>query len=161
MRLRQSLLTVVFGSLFWTVLPLGSTAQSFTTLASFDGVDGEKPVASLVQGFDGNLYGTAEAGGVLGLLYGTVFNITLGGTLTRLRGFHDTDGANPEGALTLASDGNFYGTTKTGGAHNFGTVFRITPSSKQQSLYSFCSQPNCVDGVYPVGGLVQGTDGNF
>jgi uncharacterized repeat protein (TIGR03803 family) len=55
------------------------------------------------------------------------------------------------------SDGNFYGTTYSGGASNNGTVFRISPSGNFTNLYSFSG----VDGYWPFGGLVQGSDGNF
>jgi uncharacterized repeat protein (TIGR03803 family) len=87
-------------------------AQTFTTLVNFDGTNGESPeYASLVQGFDGNLYGTTEFGGANG--DGTVFKITTGGTLTTLYSFcsqglpYCPDGAQPYGALVLATNGNF------------------------------------------------------
>ena len=49
------------------------------------------------------------------------------------------------------------------GAYNGGTVFKINtqPPYTLTTLYSFCSQTNCIDGTYPAGGVVQGTDGNF
>ena len=61
-----------------------------------------------------------------------------------------------------ASDGNFYGTTQYGGASDGGTVFKISPQSPYTltALYTFCSQPNCTDGIAPVG-VVQAGDGNF
>lgn len=55
----------------------------------------------------------------------------------------------------------FYGTTDVGGANGAGTIFRITPSGTFTTLYSFCAQPGCLDGIGPYGGLVQGTDGSF
>lgn len=73
-----------------------------------------------------------------------------------------TDGGKPlYGSLVQGSDGNFYGTTYLGGSANGGTVFRITPSGTRTTLYSFCTQSNCVDGTAPYAGLLQGTDGNF
>lgn len=67
-----------------------------------------------------------------------------------------------------ATDGNFYGTTGNGGAnqapcngYGCGTVFKITPNGALTTLYSFCSQQNCVDGGSPFAALVQATDGNF
>jgi uncharacterized repeat protein (TIGR03803 family) len=74
--------------------------------------------------------------------------------------FDSTDGAAPYAGLIQASDGNFYGTTVNGGANNFGTVFKITPSGTLTTLYSFCSGA-CANGGMPYAGLVQGTDGNF
>jgi uncharacterized repeat protein (TIGR03803 family) len=144
-----------------------ATAQTFKTLHSFDGTDGDSPYAGLVQGTDGNLYGTTQIGGadtkdcgVLGC--GTAFKISPTGTLTTLHSFDGTDGQDPVGALVQATNGNFYGTTEYGGAnHYYGTVFKITPSGTLTTLYSFCSQNNCIDGAYPYAGLVQATNGNF
>ncbi len=55
-------------------------AQMVTTLHRFDQTDGANPAASLVQGSDGDLYGTTQYGGAAG--YGTVFKITPNGKLT-------------------------------------------------------------------------------
>jgi uncharacterized repeat protein (TIGR03803 family) len=61
-----------------------------------------------------------------------------------------------------ATDGNLYGATNGGGAEGFGTLFEITPGGKFTTLYSFCSQKDCADGVQPErAGLLQATDGNF
>ncbi len=92
-------------------------AGALTTLHSFDGSDGQFPYAGLVQGTDGNLYGTTHGespnnpicAGTYGC--GTVFKITLGGTLTTLLRFDGSDGAYPYAGLAQASDGYFYGTT--------------------------------------------------
>jgi uncharacterized repeat protein (TIGR03803 family) len=147
--------------------PMVATAQTFKTLHSFDGTDGEGPYAGLVQGTDGNLYGTTKTGGadtkdcgVLGC--GTAFKISPTGTLTTLHSFDGTGGQDPVGALVQATNGNFYGTTEFGGANSYhGTVFKITSSGRLTTLYSFCSQINCMDGGYPYAGLVQATNGNF
>ncbi len=76
--------------------------------------------------------------------------------------------------IIQASDGNFYGTTDSGGinvplcegggiafAPGCGTVFKITPSGKLTTLYRFCSFPNCADGQFPIGGVIEAADGNF
>ena len=65
--------------------------------------------------------------------------------------------------LVQGSDGNFYGTTLGGGAHNFGTVFAITPGGTYSLIYSFCSLggTNCTDGAYPYAGLIQASDGKL
>jgi len=95
---------------------------------------------------------------------GTVFKITLSGALTTLYSFCSqtgcTDGSNAN-ALVQATDGDFYGTTYSGGANNQGTIFKITPSGALTTLYSFCSQTGCTDGQNPVAGLVQATNGKF
>ncbi len=134
-------------------------AQTLTTLHSFDGTDGTGTVAVLVQGTDGNLYGTTSAAGANG--YGTVFKITPSGTLTTLYSFCSkagcTDGGNPKGVLVQASNGPFYGTTFTGGAFGYGTLFKITPSGTLTTLHSF----DGTDGVYPQAGLIQAANGDF
>ena len=130
---------------------------TLTTLYSFAGSDGDTPVAGLVQSRDGNFYGTTSAGGVND--GGTVFKITPSGTLTTLYSFagNGSDGANPFAELVQGSDGNFYGTTLSGGENNDGTVFKITPSGTLTTLYSFAGS----DGDQAYAGLVQGSDGNF
>jgi uncharacterized repeat protein (TIGR03803 family) len=144
-----------------------TASGTLATLYSFCAVsgcaDGEQPTATPVLGLDGNLYGTTSGGGAG--LGGTVFKITPGGVLTTLYNFCSktgcTDGSGPQGALIQGTDGNFYGTTGTGGAADVGTVFRVTPSGIFTTLYSFCSQSSCADGSSPLAGLVQGLNGNF
>jgi uncharacterized repeat protein (TIGR03803 family) len=144
--------------LFTAATAIVSFGQTFTTLFNFDGSNGSDPSSPLVQGFDGNLYGTTYGDGVLS--FGTVFKITPGGTLTTLYSF-GTDGLRPYAGLALASDGIFYGTTVLGGNNGQGTIFKITPRGQLTTLYSFCAQGNCPDGSFPYAGLVQATDGNF
>jgi uncharacterized repeat protein (TIGR03803 family) len=135
-----------------------------TTLHIFAGPDGYEPEAALLQAANGNLYGTtANGGGGSSCSYGcgTVFKITPSGTLTTLHSFDGTDGAYPYAGLIQASDGNFYGTTSEGGAQDFGTVFKLTPEGALTTLYSFCTQTECTDGNDPLGGVVQGVDGNL
>jgi uncharacterized repeat protein (TIGR03803 family) len=142
-------------------------------LHGFDQTDGVDPYAGLVQGTDGNLYGTTYGGGTgspcnLGGGCGTAFKITPSGTLTTLHSFDQTEGANPEAGLVQATDGNLYGTTYDGGTGRScnlgggcGTVFKIATSGTLTTLYSFCSQSNCADGYDSVAALVQDTNGKF
>ncbi|MFI5181052.1 MAG: choice-of-anchor tandem repeat GloVer-containing protein [Thermoanaerobaculia bacterium] len=136
---------------------------TLTTLHSFLGIDGQYPYAGLVQGGDGNLYGTTSpfmnlnygspsTGG-----YGTIFKITPAGGVTTLHSFSLSDGYSPTIGLNQGSDGNFYGTTPSGGASDQGTVFKISPMGALTTLYSFSGS----DGKYPWAGVVQGADGNF
>jgi uncharacterized repeat protein (TIGR03803 family) len=144
-------------------------AGTLTTLYSFCAQmgcpDGSNPEGGLVQGTDGNFYGTTVAGGAKG--DGTVFGITPEGKLTTLHNFCAgsrrgcPDGATPEAGLVQATDGNFYGTTQQGGANGVGSVFRITPRGALTALYSFCSNGTCTDGSGPEAPLIQGTDGNL
>jgi uncharacterized repeat protein (TIGR03803 family) len=135
-------------------------AGGLTTLHSFGAInDGFNPfVAGLIQGSNGLLYGTTSAS-ITG--FGTVFEITTGGTLTTLHIFDDTDGSFPLGGLVQAADGNFYGTTEVGGANTVGTVFKMTPAGTLTTIYNFCPQTGCPDGKNPVAGLIQATDGNL
>jgi uncharacterized repeat protein (TIGR03803 family) len=78
-----------------------------------------------------------------------------------LHSFSGTDGAAPYGSLLLATNGDFYGTANVGGAYGAGTVFTIASSGALTTLYNFCAQSGCTDGQYPVGPLIQGTDGDI
>jgi uncharacterized repeat protein (TIGR03803 family) len=133
---------------------------ALTTLHSFAWSDGAYPFAGLVQGSDGNFYGTTYWGGVYSPgtgNAGTVFRITPSGTLTTLCSFSGSNGNYPWATLVQGIDGSFYGTTEQGGASNGGTVFKITPTGRLTTLHSFAG----TDGSGPTAGLVQGSDGNF
>jgi uncharacterized repeat protein (TIGR03803 family) len=140
-----------------------SPSGAFTTLYSFCSEggcgDGKNPLAGLVQGTDGNFYGTTEFGGASNA--GTVFKITSNGVLTTLHSFDFTDGYSPVAALIQSTDGNLYGTTHYGGVKGFGTLFKISLSGTLTTLHSFCYRAGCPDGAYPVAPLVQDTDGKF
>jgi uncharacterized protein (TIGR03437 family) len=71
--------------------------------------------------------------------------------------FNGTNGASPSAGLIQASDGNFYGTTRNGGANNLGTIFQVTPSGTLTTLHSFSG----TDGSNPAAGLLQASNGNF
>jgi uncharacterized repeat protein (TIGR03803 family) len=139
-----------------------------TVLHSFTGAggDGATPDASLLQGSDGNFYGTTSYGGAASASFadgcGTVFTITPTGVETVLYAFQCTggDGVDPLAGLTLGNDGNFYGTTYLGGASGEGTVFKITPAGVETVLYSF-NGGACGDDINPAVSLTQGSDGNF
>jgi len=142
-----------FGTVF-RITPAGVE----TVLWSFgSGSDGSYPFTDLALGSDGNFYGTTSEGGTLN--EGTIFVITPAGAETVLWSFGSgSDGFEPYGSLVLGSDGNFYGMTYEGGAHNEGTVFDISPAGVEALLWSFGGG---TDGSYPEDGLVQGVDGNF
>jgi len=148
------------GGIIFKMTPAGV----LTTLVSFPGANGTLPLefpSALVQGSDGNFYGTTGGGGSGGK--GSVFKMTPAGVLTTLVSFVGSNGAYPSGALVQGSDGNFYGTTEHGGSSDGGTVFRITPAGVLTTLVSFNSAllPMAANGASPYGGLVQGSDGNF
>jgi len=143
--------------------PTGTYKVLYRFCAQANCPDGANPGAGLVQGTDGQLYGTTVHGGVSD--HGTVFKITTIGTLTNLYSFCPKafckDGNHPRAALIQAMGGDFYGTTEEGGAHQAGTIFKIDRSGFLTTLYSFCARANCADGESPVAALVQANDGNF
>jgi uncharacterized repeat protein (TIGR03803 family) len=158
MHLRKRNLPAVVAAII-TISCITVSAQTLTTLHSFNGGDGRSPEAALVQGSDGNFYGTTVLGGAHSK--GTVFKIDATGSLTTLHSFSGSpgDGALPFAGLVQGTDGNFYGTTASGGAFFQGTVFRMTPSGAITVLHSFNSFFS--EGAVPFAGLVQGSDGNF
>jgi uncharacterized repeat protein (TIGR03803 family) len=136
----------------------------FSTLALFSGSNGSAPLSALIEGTDGNLYGTTFGGGAYG--FGTIFKVSTAGTITTLYSFcaqtNCPDGQYPSAGLIQATDGNFYGTTAWGGTYfcgsfNCGTVFKITPSGTLTTLHSF----NAFDGAEPNSSLVQDKGGNL
>ena len=148
-----------------------TSSSSETVLHAFGATstDGTSPNA-LIQGKDGNFYGTTYSGGAnrLSVGYfpgaagdGTFYMITPAGVETVLYSFgaSNLDGLGPSGSLIQAADGNFYGTTMLGGAADAGTVFKITPTGVETVLYSFGA--SSTDAVNPSSGVIQGTDGNF
>lgn len=108
-----------------------TASGSLSLVAAFNGTNGICPRAALTLGPDGNFYGTASRGGIgwtppsPSLGNGTVFVVSPGGNLVRLGGFTGGDGRSPRTPLTLANDGNFYGTTAEGGSYAQGTLFRL------------------------------------
>jgi uncharacterized repeat protein (TIGR03803 family) len=155
----QFALAVVFALL--NTLP--APAQTLTTLCSLHlgyQVGYSLPFPALVQGNDGNFYGTTYQAQTSPS--GTVFKVTPSGTFTILHNFaSDTDGTFPRAALLQARDGNFYGTTDAGGKYNSGTIFKITPSGTLTTLHSFEGHGDA-GGHFPhVTELVQGRDGDL
>jgi uncharacterized repeat protein (TIGR03803 family) len=158
--------TSVVLALLCIAASIASASVTFKNLVFFNGTDGANPTEmTLVQGVEGELYGTTANGGAYG--YGSVFKISSTGTLTTLWNFcketNCPDGAYPQAGLTLVPGGDLYGTTLRGGAHGYGEAFRITPAGVLSVVYSFCAQSSCADGYYPTEGvaLVQATDGNL
>ncbi len=133
-------------------------AGQLTILATFPPV-GNQPVTpnKLVQGSDGNFYGTLGRGG--DQTKGAVFRMTPAGDVTNLVSFDGAQGATPSAGLVEGGDGNFYGTTEIGGTVNNGTAFRITPSGTLTTLFSF--QYSSPVGGFPSAELIQGSDGSF
>lgn len=133
-------------------------------------VDGSYVNAPLVQGANGNFYGTSRFAGEND--EGSVLELNSAGKFALLYSFCSgpgcPDGQTPMVPLILGRDGNFYGTSGNGGSHsmggNGGTIFRITPTGTLTTLYNFCARQNngvCLDGMAPDATLLQASDGNF
>jgi len=136
-----------------------------TNVVLFGGANfGANPISALIQGRDGNLYGTTVNGGTNGR--GTIFKVTTNGVFTSLFSFNGTNGANPFGGLLQNSNGLLFGTTSYGGigyngaaSSGNGTIFSITTNGALQTLYQFSGG---IDGWNPSWAkLVQGADGNY
>jgi uncharacterized repeat protein (TIGR03803 family) len=148
--------------------PPPPTSATVSYLHTFQLVStgGGQPNGPLLQANDGNFYGTTRAGGANmcrnnTFPCGTVFKITPSGSYTELYSFgaSPVDGYTPSGSLVQGADGALYGVTSSGGDNGAGTVFKITLTGAYNVLYSFGSSAS--DGIVPVGGLVQASDGNF
>jgi uncharacterized repeat protein (TIGR03803 family) len=128
-------------------------------------------VAALVQGSDGNFYGTTVEGGSgecreqqVNYGCGTVFSITPAGTLTTLYDFCSQKkargcpkGRYPYAGLVQGADGKFYGATENGGGALAGTIFSVTAGGALTTLHSFAKR----GGELPIAGLIQDTAGKF
>ncbi len=140
-----------------------TTAGAFTPIHSFAGgaSDAQNPQGALIQGSDGNLWGTSYAGGPTGS--GTVFKMTTAGKVTVVYQFEEcglaTTGCNPAAGLVQGTDGNYYGTALSGGINNQGVVFKVTPGGAYTVLHDFNETAD--NGAYPQLPLTLGTDGNF
>lgn len=157
--------TVFGGSKNLGVVYKMTKAGKVTVLHNFVGypTDGCYPEGKLVQGSDGNFYGTTYKCGTHNAAGGTVFKISPSGTYTLLYSFcaasFCTDGSQPLSGLVQATDNNFYGASSAGGTKNTGTLYKITPAGVHTSLYNFCD-PSC-NGFGPATPLILHTNGRF
>jgi uncharacterized repeat protein (TIGR03803 family) len=163
----------------WMLAPNPNGTWRPTILHAFSGAEGGVPLAGLILDAGGNLYGTAFEGGPsiacnsyfpgCGVVFMLKPNSNGKWTYSVLHGFGLSDGANPEGALTLDAAGNLYGTTALGGDLSSsacgpigcGVVFKLTPNSNgtwsETVLHSFTG----ADGSAPTAGLVLDALGNL
>jgi len=146
-----------------TIFRLTTTGVMLNVYSFPCGLGGSTPQAPLYEASDGNLYGTTFYGGKVNSSgdckkgCGTVFRVAHGlvSVIYRFSGY-PTDGALGAG-LTEGTDGNLYGGTDRGGAHDFGTLYQITTSGQYKLLYSFVDTV----GSAPVAPLMQHTNGKF
>ncbi len=141
-----------------TVFEVAAGSGAITTLASFDGANGQDPNVGLIEDASGDLFGVTAGGGNASN-DGTVFEVAAGShAITTLALFSGTNGANPNGTLIEDGSGNLFGTTELGGASNDGTVFEVAAGSHAiTTLASF----NGADGFEPFCNLVEDGSGNL
>jgi uncharacterized repeat protein (TIGR03803 family) len=153
-----------------------SQSGTVTTLYSFGATsdDGSQPTGPLLIARDGNFYGTTTNGGACVLagtadFCGTIFRISRSGSYRVMHRFGTSlagDGIAPQGPLIQATDGQFYGTTASGGegrcGSNFGcgTIYRMNSSGAVTLLHAFAVSDR-TDGYGPGPFLLQGKDGNL
>jgi uncharacterized repeat protein (TIGR03803 family) len=139
----------------FSIAPKGST---YTILHSFAGGtgDGSDSTAEVTLDASGNIDGTTGSGGANG--NGTIFKLTSGGTETLLHSFGGSgDGTTPDGAVSIDSAGDIYGTTQDGGAGGNGTIYELTAGGTYNVLHSFAAD----EGSFIRGHLTQDKQGNF
>jgi uncharacterized repeat protein (TIGR03803 family) len=142
----------------------GAAASRLTTLHNFCSetqgtrcLDGKTPVSRLVD-VNGELYGTASAGGLR--LLGTLFRVSTSGSFTTLHTFCQEkqcpDGARPGNYLARGPLGAVYGVTTSGGVADGGIIFRFSERGGFSAVHKFCSEARCADGEQPVSVLFDG-----
>ena len=165
------------GNLYGTTIQ-GGTASSLGTVFKLDrkgketvlhaftgggfgnpGSDGSTPIAGLVRGKAGNMFGVTTLGGIG---YGTVFEIDHSGAYRVLYSFKGApDGTSPSGGLIVDYEGNLYGITLFGGFFDRGIVFKIDSAGHETILHNFAGSFDFGDGAYPNGGVIRDEDGNL
>ena len=135
-------------------------AGQYTVIHTFSAASGSgNPQSTLLLANDGFLYGSTTASGSTAFTFGTIFKIAPDGSgFQTVHAFNGTDGSFPQGPLIQTTDGNFYGTTRTGGATGAGTIFRLSPSGALTVLHNLNS---ALEGSRPRAGVVQAPDGSF
>ncbi|HEY2584579.1 MAG TPA: choice-of-anchor tandem repeat GloVer-containing protein, partial [Tepidisphaeraceae bacterium] len=140
-----------------TVFKIASGSTVVTTLASFNGANGQYPEAAPTLDTSGNLYGTTYLGGPGG--NGTIYEVAKGlNAITSLAAFNVANGENPQGGLWLDSSGNLYGTTVQGGANGDGTIFEMPVGPNTIGVLASFSGP---DGSEPTAGVWLDSYGNL
>ena len=139
----------------------GPSLATLAATASFPGSFAEHPGATLVAGPNGVLFGTDSTGGQYG--QGTVFSLSgpAYATFTVLATFNGSNGAFPQGSLTVDGAGNLYGTTSTGGPSGDGTVFELSGPQHDQLTTLAAFAINDPNGAEPLGALLLDAKGKL
>ncbi len=151
------------GMIYELVAPSFST---FNQLYAFNGNSpiGSEPYSGVVFDTAGNLYGSALYGGTKN--YGSVYKLS-GSTFSTLASFvsNGTGSAagyypNESDSLAMDSAGNLFGTNSKGGANGVGTVFEVSPTGVETTLWTFATGANG-GGVYPYAAPIIDSSGNL
>jgi uncharacterized repeat protein (TIGR03803 family) len=141
---------------YGVVFSLTIQGRTYSALYNFSGLtDGGNPLGTMALDATGNLYGTTV---YAGSGYGVVFEVVpKSGQESVLYAFSGGgDGANPSGGVVRDSNGNLYGTTYSGGANSYGTVFKVA-NTTETVLHSFDNS----DGEYPLCGVILDSKGDI
>lgn len=134
---------------------------SYTDLYDFTGgPDGAYPLCTLIMDQSGNLYGTTSGGG--NNSRGTVFEMSPsngGWTFNTIYTFQSGNSGSYAG-LVMDAAGNLYGTQNTGGAHNVGNIFELSPSNGGW-IYTDLHDFTGGDGRFPDTALARDGNGNL
>jgi len=141
---------------------IAAHAQVYTPLYNYGSTAGDplnpSPFSAISQGRDGRLYSTTAFGGASSSKVGAAYAITTSGGLSKLYDFSASAPNSPLSGLTLGTDGLFYGSSSSGGAHLVGTVFKLSDTGLYTNLWDFTGGN---DQGTPEAPLVLGTDGNL
>lgn len=163
--------TTVFGGIGKGIVFKVTAAGKYSILHTFGKVsgDGSWPLGPLTLDAAGNIYGTAsdmetctnECPAAKDLGFGIVYKLNSKGAETVLYAFTGAkDGGWPTGNIVRDAQGNLFGTTSGAGAFGGGTFWKLSTKNVESTIYSFCSQTDCADGIGP-SFLRRSSSGNF
>ncbi|HZK81313.1 MAG TPA: choice-of-anchor tandem repeat GloVer-containing protein, partial [Humisphaera sp.] len=151
--------TTVFGGASGdgTIFEMTHGSTAITTIASFNGVNGQNPYAGLTLDGSGDLFGIASGGGTSN--DGTIFEVVQGTTsITPIASFNGANAEYSSAGLAIDTSGNLFGTTYYGGTSGDGTVFEIVHGTTAiATVASF----NGVNGANPGVGVTLDTSGDI
>lgn len=151
-----------------------ASGSSFNTIYSFqDTTDGAKPLAPVIIGSDGYLYGTTSAvdyitvNGNQVTTQGSVFRLAADGTETPLYFFGQKGGTTPDGItpntrVVEGPDGSLYGATQSSiqnGCSGCGMIYKVTAGGSETIINSFSSSSFATNHAGVVSELTLGDDG--
>ncbi len=144
-----------------TLFRMTPTNGAVKVIHNFTGSpDGDEPYGTVIEGSDGNLYGTTGFGGLYS--NGEIYKSPRSGSPKAIYNFPSSgsDGAEPQAALMLGTDGNFYGSTFSAGTDNYGTLFDVSSKGTLYTLFNFTFTGGTVPGS-GAGTLMVHTNGSY